>query len=98
MLIEGQKKLYEKNLKQRIQTEEQFHKIREVTLAAVDFLFQRPVIGAKELSEYLKKTYNTAQRILLHLTEVGLVIESTSQKRNKHYRFQPYIDLLEKEY
>ncbi len=89
---------YEIDLKEMIKTNIQFNKVRDITLLSIDYLFQKPVLGTKELSEHLGKTFNTAQKVLLQLMEQGLVVESTSQKRNKLYRFQPYLDLLEKEY
>lgn len=46
----------------------------------------------------IKKTYNAINNIVTHFIELGFVSENKVQKRNKLYRFEPYLKLLEKEY
>jgi hypothetical protein len=55
-------------------------------------------MGIKEMSLGIGKAYNTAHNIIMHFMDLGIVSENKEQKRNKLYRFDPYLKLLEKEY
>ncbi len=88
----------EATLKDMIQTDPQFAKIRETASIAIDFLFAQPIANVAQMSKNLGKAYNTVHNILKRFIELGLVSESIVHKRNKLYRFDPYIALLEKEY
>jgi Fic family protein len=66
--------------------------------ATLNVLFQMPVIGATELSQALGKAYNTASSLLQYFVSLGIISENKEQKRNKLYRFDPYLRLLEQEY
>jgi Fic family protein len=85
-------------LKDMIQTDPQFIRMRDAATAAVDFLFVQPVTNIAEMSKALDKAYNTVHNILKRLIELGLVAEDSTRKRNKLYRFVPYLAVLEKEY
>lgn len=85
-------------LKDMVQTDSQFTKIRETGRVAINFLFTQPVTNIAEMSKVLDKAYNTVHNLLKRFIELGLVSESVIHKRNKLYRFEPYLALLEKEY
>lgn len=87
----------EQKLKNIIQAEPSFIRMREVSLQALNILFRTPIISTKLLSMELGKTYNTAHSILSHFEKLNIIQLSTQQKRSKLYRFQMYLDLLEKE-
>lgn len=88
----------EKNLRDRVQNDPSFAKMRETANSALDFLFIQPITGIAEMSQSLGKAYNTASRILKEFITLGIVSESLTGKRNKLYRFDAYLALLEKEY
>lgn len=81
-----------------ISSEPEFAKMRETAKLALDFLFSYPITTISEMSAGLNKAYNTVSNILKQFMEFGLVIEVTSHKRNKLYRFEPYLNTLQKEY
>ncbi len=65
---------------------------------ALHFLFMQPVTTIVEVSQATGKAYNTIRNLFKAFQELGLVVEQTLYRRNKVYRFQPYLTLLEKEY
>lgn len=72
-------------------------KKQEMRLLALSVLFSYPVIDVSFLSEQLGIAYNTAHTIIKEFLELQILIEQEGQKRNRLFRFQPYLDLLEKE-
>lgn len=84
--------------KELIQADASFNKMRETASNALEFLFSQPITGITEMSQRLGKAYNTAQHILKEFTKHNLVSEEIIHKRNKLYRFEPYLACLEKEY
>ncbi len=88
----------ESTLKDMAQNDPRFAKMRETATRALDFLFSQPVTGIAGMSHSLGKAYNTVSNILKEFVARGLVSEHIIHKRNKLYRFEPYLALLEKEY
>ncbi|MBS1988478.1 hypothetical protein JST56_05825 [Candidatus Dependentiae bacterium] len=60
----------------------------------MNVLFHKPIIEINEVSDSIDKTYNTANNIIKQFIDVGIVFENKEQKRNKLYRFEPYLKLL----
>jgi len=90
--------ILEATLKNKIQKDAEFVKMRETASDVLNFLFSRPITGIAEVSEKLGKAYNTIANTLKHFAKLELVSENIVNKRNKVYRFEPYLALLEKEY
>jgi Fic family protein len=88
----------ESNLQDRILNDPGFTRMRETATLALNFLFTQPITSIAEMSQILGKTYNTTQNILKEFMKHGLVSETIIHKRNKLYRFEVYLALLEKEY
>ena len=88
----------EHQLRKMIQSATKFTKMRETAMLTLDLLFSLPVIGIPELSQGIGRSYNTAHNIIKQFIDLGLVSENVQYKRNKLYRFEPYLVLLEKEY
>lgn len=84
--------------KEFIKTDKNFTKMRETALAILEFLFAYPITGIAEISTQLGRAYNTIQHILREFERHMIVSENIIHKRNKLYRFEPYLQLLEKEY
>lgn len=85
-------------LKDMVQNCINFARMRETALLILDFLFKHPITSIAEISQELGKAYNTIQKILKEFIALGLISENIIHKRNKLYRFEPYLALLEKEY
>jgi Fic family protein len=88
----------EQKLKGVILTDPLFSKQRETALNALNLLFSQPVLDTVQLSKGIDKAYNTAHSILQRFVRLGWVSETIIHKRNRQYRFEPYLILLEKEY
>lgn len=88
----------EVSLKDMIHNDPQFIKTRGIAFAAIDYLFTQPVTTIADMSDKLGKAYNTVHNILKRFVELKFVAEDAVRKRNKLYRFEQYLALLEKEY
>lgn len=88
----------ELKLKTLIQTDAKFVRVRDTALLALNFLFTQPITRISDMSQHLGKAYNTVNSILKAFIELKIVSESVIHKRNKLYRFDPYLSLLEKNY
>jgi Fic family protein len=64
-------------------------------LRLVDILFQRPLINIVLAQALLDVAYPTASRIIDHLMSIGLLEEITGRKRDRVFRYTPYVDLFE---
>lgn len=76
----------------------EFTKMRETASLVLDYLFGQPITSIAEISHAIGKAYNTVSNILKQFIKLKIVSQNTLHKRNKHYRFDPYLALLEKEY
>lgn len=88
----------EQEIKKVIQNDQLFSRIYDISLQALNLLFQFPVINAMQLSKHINKSYNTANTIIQRFMQAGILVINKSQQRNKLYRFDRYLNLLEKEY
>jgi hypothetical protein len=88
----------EVKLKTEIQKNPKFSRIRETALLVLNFLFSNPVTRIPDVSQHCGKAYNTVSNVFKQMMELKMVSEGSPNKRNKPYRFDPYITLLEKEY
>lgn len=88
----------ETKLKNMVSNDQSFTKIRETATLAIDYLFTQPVTTIAEMSQKIGKAYNTIQNILQEFIKLDLISENIIHKRNKLYRFEAYLALLEKEY
>jgi Fic family protein len=84
--------------KYRVQNDSQFKKMRATANLVLDFLFAHPITSIAEISQTLDKAYNTIHNILKQFVKLGIVSQTILHKRNKVYRFDTYLALLEKEY
>jgi Fic family protein len=64
-------------------------------LQALDVLFERPILNIRQLEASLKVPYRTAQRYIERLVETGILREVTGKARNRLYRADEIIRLLE---
>lgn len=85
----------ENDIQKTIHTNNKFYKKQLLANHAIQLLFQYPIIGVGDLAKHLNKTYNTTHHLINHFTQLGWLSEITEQKRNKLYRFAPYLKLLD---
>ncbi len=60
-------------------------------------LFHRPVLSVKDVARVIGTTYPPANSLVDRFVEMRLLLEVTGQKRNRFFRYQPYIDLLQRD-
>jgi len=90
--------ILEKSLVEKIKTISQGSKTKETIIQALNHLFEQPVIGISQLSEAMNIAYNTASTIIKQYLALNILVANNQQKRNKTYRFDAYLKLLEKDF
>lgn len=63
-------------------------------LLVLESLYQRPVVTVADVQSLTGTTYTAANNLVSSLTELGILVEATGYKRNRVFRYQPYIDLF----
>lgn len=86
----------EKQLSKKITSSKNFSLPETQANQALAALFQFPVISVTELQNALNVSYNTANSIIQKLIKLKILKLETKQKRNKLFKFDGYLDLLEK--
>ncbi len=61
---------------------------------SLDVLFQRPLVNVNLLADALDVTFATANRVIDALQAAGMVVEVTGGRRNRVFRYTPYLDLF----
>jgi Fic family protein len=64
------------------------------TLKLFDHLFEQPIINVKAAQELLKVSFPAANGMIGDLQKVGVLTEITGGRRNRMFRFDPYLDLF----
>lgn len=64
------------------------------TLKLLDHLFEQPVINVKEAQRRLGVSFPAANGMVNELQKVGVLTEVTGGRRNRMFRFDPYLDLF----
>ena len=62
----------------------------------LDYLFQEPYITISRASELLGVSYPTASALINTLSGLDLLTEVTGQRRGRVFRYDPYLQMLEK--
>ena len=60
----------------------------------LESLYQRPIVSVAEVQELTGTTYTAANTLVARLTNVGILQEVTGYKRNRVFRYAPYIALF----
>ena len=60
----------------------------------LDLLFDRPIISVRLAEATLDCSYTTAANAISRLQDKGFLEETTGQKRNRLFRYGPYLDLF----
>jgi Fic family protein len=60
-------------------------------------LFQQPVISINAVAKLTGTTFPPASELVDRFVELDLLREVTGQKRNRFFRYQPYIEILRRE-
>ncbi|HEY6237671.1 MAG TPA: Fic family protein, partial [Thermoplasmata archaeon] len=60
-------------------------------------LFRQPVITVNDVAKVIGTTYPPANTLVEKFVDMRLLVEVTGQKRNRFFRYQPYIDTLQRD-
>jgi Fic family protein len=63
-------------------------------LRLLDYLFQQPLITVRMIEQQLQCVYATANKLVEHLVEQGLLQEITGWQRNRRFIYAPYMALF----
>ncbi len=66
-------------------------------LKFLDRLFERPIVSVREAERLMGVSYVTASNLIANLEQAGLLKEITGQRRNKIFRYEPYVALFSKQ-
>ncbi len=63
-------------------------------LSLLDILFTNPLVNGRFVSERVGVSAPTAHKLLQGFTELGILHETTGYRRNRVFRYTPYLDLF----
>jgi Fic family protein len=63
-------------------------------LILLDRLYQMPLLAVGTVQGFLGCSYVTASKVVRQLENLGILRETTGQKRNRAYRYDAYLDLF----
>ena len=63
-------------------------------IALLDYLFEKPHLTIKDVSEHLDLSYQGAKAIIDHFVALGIIKEITGKRRDKRFSYWEYLDLL----
>lgn len=66
-------------------------------LKLLDHLFKQPLVSPKRIAELVGCSHPTAVKLALDMQARGWLKEVTGFERNRAYRYQPYMDLFNRE-
>jgi Fic family protein len=81
-------------LRERLRRAAQSSDMSVNTLKLLDHLFEQPVINVKEAQRRLDVSFPAANGMVNELQKVGVLSEVTGGRRNRMFRFDPYLDLF----
>lgn len=64
-------------------------------LILLDHLYQQPIVTVRYAERVIGCSYTTASKAVRELEDHGILEEITGQKRNRRYRYSPYLCLFE---
>ncbi|MGA7307110.1 MAG: helix-turn-helix domain-containing protein, partial [Rhodothermales bacterium] len=64
-------------------------------IGMVNLLFEHPVLTNRLVEKELGVAFNTASKLVAQFEDLGFLRETTGKRRNRVYRFEPYIKLFQ---
>lgn len=61
----------------------------------LEHLFQKPILSVADVSQLTCTTFPAANKLVSRLAEQGIIQEITGNKRNRLFRYEPYIRLFD---
>jgi Fic family protein len=60
----------------------------------LEHLYQRPIVAVADVEALTATSYSAANVLVSRMVELGVLVEATGNRRNRLFRYQPYIDLF----
>lgn len=60
----------------------------------LESLYQRPIVSVAEIQELTGTTYAAANNLVSRMVEMGILREATGYRRNRLFRYDPYISIF----
>jgi cell filamentation protein, protein adenylyltransferase len=67
-------------------------------LRVLEKLYERPIMSVAQIRELTNTSYQAANDLVTRLTELGILVEFTGQKRHRRFRYDAYVRLFEEEF
>lgn len=64
-------------------------------LPFLDYLYERPIVSVRTVQQRLDCAFATANKLTDQFVELGLLRETTGGRRNRRFRYDPYLVLFE---
>jgi Fic family protein len=65
-------------------------------LRALEYMYSRPIVGAKTLEKELGISFASANRLIKSLTDLNILVEMTGYSRNRLFVLKEYLDMFRK--
>ena len=59
-----------------------------------ELLFRFPLVSVNPIAEMLDVSFTSANRLIERMVEVGILVESTGNARNRVFNYSNYINLF----
>jgi Fic family protein len=66
-------------------------------LRLLDLLYRRPMVDVNLVSHELEVSFAPANKLVEQLERLDIIAETTGRKRDRIFRFEPYLELFERE-
>lgn len=63
----------------------------------LDKLFEYPLISIEQAAGHIGSTFNTASKYLQQLEDLGIVRETSGQRRNRSFRYDAYLGVFDQQ-
>jgi Fic family protein len=63
----------------------------------LDYLYERPILNVRMAKTHLKCSDATAGNIVDDFTRIGILKETTGNRRNRIFHYRPYLELFERQ-
>ena len=83
------------DLRERHRSQVIEHQLGQNALRLISLLFARPIINVGLVKSELGVAWGTANNLVAQLEELGLLRETTGQKRSRVFRYDPYLALFD---
>jgi DNA-binding Lrp family transcriptional regulator len=64
------------------------------TLLLFNYLEKNPIIEIRKTAEALKLSFNTTANAVKRLMQAGILLQTSSNSRNRTFSYKEYLDLL----